>query len=62
VITLLLLKVLKVGNSKAVIIPSQFFEYWNRQGKEIKEVGMEIDGEIVIRPIFEEIQKRGAYP
>jgi len=55
---MLLYKVLKVGNSKAVIIPAQFFDYWHKQGKEIREVGMEIDGEIIIRPIFIDIEKQ----
>jgi len=52
---MLLHKIVTIGNSKAVIIPAQFFQYWNKQGKEIKEVGIEIDGEIIIRPIFKEM-------
>jgi len=54
---MLLHKVISVGNSKAVIIPAQFFEYWIKQGKEINEVGIEIDGEIIIRPIFKDINQ-----
>ena len=49
---MLLHKIITIGNSKAVVIPAQFFHYWLKQGKEISEVGIEIDGEIIIRPIF----------
>ena len=49
---MLLHKIVTIGNSKAVVIPAQFFHYWSKQGKEITEVGIEIDGEIIIRPIF----------
>ena len=52
----LIRKIITVGNSRAVVIPGFFLEYFKSQGKKTDKVDMEIDSEvIVIKPIFEEI-------
>jgi len=52
---MLLHKIVSIGNSRGVIIPAQFFDYWIKQGKTIDEVGIEINNEIIIRPLFKDI-------
>lgn len=49
-------KLVSIGNSKAVVIPHDYLEYYRKQGKTIKEVGLEINKKIIILPIFEEIE------
>jgi len=49
-------KLVCIGNSKAVVIPHDYLEYYQKQGKTIKEVGLEINKKIIILPIFEEIE------
>jgi hypothetical protein len=51
----LLRKLVSIGDSKAVIIPCDYLEYYKKQGKKIKQVGLEINKVIVIKPIFEDI-------
>jgi len=49
----ILRKVIKVGNSRAVTIPDDWFEYQEKVfGNDVKEVAMEVDKDtITIRPL-----------
>jgi hypothetical protein len=49
-------KLVSIGNSKAVVIPHDYLEYYRNQGKNIKEVVLEINKKITILPIFENIE------
>ena len=51
----LLRKLITIGDSKAVVIPHDYLEYYKNKGRIIKKVGMEINENIVIEPIFEDI-------
>jgi antitoxin component of MazEF toxin-antitoxin module len=54
-------KVNRLGTSKAVIIPKDFFTYWEEKGKTFHEIVVRISenmDEITIKPIFEDIKKR----
>ncbi len=51
-------KLVSIGNSKAVVIPHDYLEYYRKKGKTIKEVGLEINKKIIILPIFEEIEPK----
>jgi antitoxin component of MazEF toxin-antitoxin module len=55
----LLRKIVQIGNSKAIVIPKQYFEFYKLQGKEIKQVGLEIGEKLTIEPIFTEISEQG---
>jgi len=47
-----------IGNhSKAVVIPHFYFHYFEQQGKSIKKVCLKIDENIVIEPIFAEVNQ-----
>jgi len=47
----LLRKVIKIGSGKAVVLPKDWLDYWERRlGHEIREVEVEVNGHIVIRP------------
>jgi antitoxin component of MazEF toxin-antitoxin module len=50
-------KLVSIGNSKAVVIPHDYLEYYWKKGKIIKEVGLEINKKIIILPIFEDINQ-----
>ena len=52
----ILKRLIKINESKAVVIPHNYFEYYRSKGKEINKVSLEIGKKIVIEPIFEEIQ------
>jgi antitoxin component of MazEF toxin-antitoxin module len=49
----LIQKVIQVGDSRAVTIPKSWLVYYERQsGESIKEVSVEVDGRLIIRPIL----------
>jgi antitoxin component of MazEF toxin-antitoxin module len=51
----LIQKVIQVGDSRAVTIPKSWLAYYERQsGRCIKEVSVEVNGKLIIRPIIEE--------
>lgn len=46
----LIKKLIKLGkSSRAVVIPSEWLEYYRKQGLSIDAILMEIDGEITMR-------------
>lgn len=45
-------KLVRVGDSKAIIIPSSYLKYWSKKGKLLKEFGVKINKKIVLTPIF----------
>lgn len=46
----LIKKLIKLGkSSRAVIIPSEWLEYYEKQGLSIENVLLELDGEITMR-------------
>lgn len=48
----ILRKIIRVGNSKAVVIPSEWLEFYKKQfGKDLEEVGMEVNNVITISPL-----------
>lgn len=49
-------KVIDVGTSKAVTIPSEWLEYYKRKGKIINEVVVHTNGNLIIEPILEDIE------
>lgn len=51
----LLRKVISVGTSRAVTIPSQVFESYKNKGKTFTTVRMILNDEITIVPILEDI-------
>lgn len=51
-------KLVQIGGSKAIIIPSSYLDYWQMKGKEIHEFGMEINRKIVLEPIFTDVPKQ----
>ena len=51
-------KVISVGDSKAVTIPPSWLKFIERQtGQVVTEVTVEVNGQLVIRPI---IEKKGS--
>ena len=49
----LIQKVIQIGDSRAVTIPKSWLTYYERQcGQSIKEVSVEVNGKLTIRPIF----------
>lgn len=58
----LIQKVIQVGDSRAVTIPKSWLVYYERQsGQRIREVVVEVNGKLTIRPILkrEEASKEG---
>ena len=53
----ILRKLISIGNSKAIIIPHDYLEYHRKNGKIIREVGLEINDKIIINPIFLKIEQ-----
>lgn len=51
----ILKKLIRINESKAVVLPHSYFEYYKSKGKEINTVSLEIDDKIIIQPIFEDI-------
>jgi hypothetical protein len=51
----ILKRLIKINESKAIVIPYSYFEYYRSKGKEINEVSLEIDKKIIIEPIFKDI-------
>jgi len=48
-------KVITLKTAKAVCLPKSWFDYYERQfGAEIKEVAIEVNNVLKIRPIFQE--------
>jgi antitoxin component of MazEF toxin-antitoxin module len=51
----LIQKVIQVGDSRAVVIPKSWLRYYELQnGQNIKEVSIEVNGKLIIRPILKE--------
>jgi antitoxin component of MazEF toxin-antitoxin module len=49
----LIRKVIQVGTSKAVSLPKSWLTFYERQsGQSIKEVSVEVNGKLIISPIF----------
>jgi antitoxin component of MazEF toxin-antitoxin module len=49
----LIQKIIQVGDSRAVTIPKSWLIFYERQyGQNIKEVSVEVNGKLTIRPIF----------
>lgn len=49
----LIQKVIQVGDSRAVTIPKSWLAYYERQsGQTIKEVSVEVNGKLIIKPIL----------
>lgn len=53
----ILKKLIRVGGSKAIVIPNSYLSYWKLKGKTINEVGLKINKNIIIEPIFIDIEK-----
>ena len=50
-------KIIQIGDSRAVTIPASWLAYDERQkGQTIKEVAVEVNGKLTIRPILKEVQ------
>jgi antitoxin component of MazEF toxin-antitoxin module len=48
----LIQKIIQIGDSKAVTIPKSWLVFYERQsGQSIKEVSIEVNGALIIRPI-----------
>ena len=54
----LLRKVVRVGTSKAVVIPSEVFESLATKGKTFTTVMVHLNEKIIIEPILEDIKKK----
>lgn len=51
----LIQKVIQVGDSRAVTIPKSWLAYYERQsGEIIKEVSVEVNDKLIIRPILKD--------
>ena len=51
----LIQKVIQVGDSRAVTIPKSWLAYYERQsGQSIKEVSVEVNDKLIIRPILKD--------
>ncbi len=58
----LIKRVIQVGDSHAVTIPKTWLEYYERQsGQKIREVAVEVNGKLVIRPILEKEAKENQH-
>ena len=54
----LIQKVIQIGDSRAVTIPKSWLTYYERQsGQSIKEVSVEVNGKLTIRPIIERTKR-----
>jgi antitoxin component of MazEF toxin-antitoxin module len=54
----LIQKIIQIGDSRAVTIPASWLAYYERQkGQTIKEVAVEVNGKLTIRPILKEAQR-----
>jgi len=46
-------RIVKVGNARAVTLPKDWLDYWERQLREpIKEVGMQVNKKLIIEPFL----------
>ena len=45
-------KVLRIGDSKGITFPKSWIEFLERDGSKLKEVAIEVDGELKIIPIL----------
>jgi len=52
----ILKKLIKINESKAVVIPYSYFKFYRSMGKEINEVSLEIDKKIILEPILVDIK------
>lgn len=59
---LIVRKVIKVGNSRAVTVPAQWIDFYEEQtGEELKKVAViEVDGSLKISPIPKKAKTREA--
>lgn len=45
-------KLVRVGTSRAVVVPHEWIRYYELQGIEIKEVSVEVNDKLIITPII----------
>jgi len=50
----MLKKLITIGHSKAIIIPHEFLDFYELQGKTVNQVYLEINDKITMTPIFEQ--------
>jgi len=50
-------KLVKVGDSRAVIIPNSYLDYWQLKGKKILGFELEVNKKLILAPILEDIEK-----
>ena len=51
-------KLIKIGDSRAVVISASWLRYYEKQTNQIiKEVAVEVNGKLTIRPIFQEVKQ-----
>ena len=52
----LIRKLFKIGNSHGITLPADWLQYFEEtEGKTVKKVSIEVDGELRIRPILETV-------
>ena len=50
----LIRKIIRIGNSQAVSLPASWIHYYEaHSGRKIKEIAMEVDDVITLRPVLE---------
>ena len=54
-------KLIKIGDSRAVVISASWLRYYEKQTNQIiKEVAVEVNGKLTIRPIIKEAHRNQA--
>ena len=48
-------KLIKIGSSRAVVIPHGYLDYFESQGKVVREVILTVNDVITIEPIFQKV-------
>ena len=54
-------KVCKIGTSFAVFLPKSWVSLLEEKHGKVEAVTMEVDGQLVIKPILKEIKEHGRY-
>jgi virulence-associated protein VagC len=47
-------KIIKTGKSRAVTLPAEWLHYFENKGQKLETVLLEINGEIIIKPLLQE--------
>lgn len=50
-------KLVKVGDSRAIIIPNSYLDYWRLKGKNIVGFELVVNKKLILAPILEDIEK-----